>query len=174
LRWLPIASRKNVRSPTGYSIHQRAIHWAIVALCLIQVPTSWAIRRTHLAHPPAEPDPFDLFLHEVHAWSGWLILALALAQLGIRLSLGRPAYPDNGSPLERRASVAAHWTLYGLLVALPLTGTVAMSVTFRVAAIHSLLSWALLAIVSVHVAAALWHHLDRRDDVLRRMLGGAR
>lgn len=83
--------QQDARSRTGYSIQQRAMHWAVLALCLVQIPTSWAIRRTHLAHPPAQPDPFDLFLHEVHAWSGWLILALALGQLGLRLVLRRPA-----------------------------------------------------------------------------------
>lgn len=168
------AERQDARSRAGYSIQQRAMHWTVLTLCLVQVPTSWAIRRTHLAHPSAEPDPFDLFLHEVHAWSGWLILALALGQLGIRLVLGRPAHPDNRSDLERRAALAAHWALYGLLIALPVTGTVAMYVSFRVAPVHSLLSWALLVLVSMHVTAALWHHFYRRDDVLRRMIGGAR
>jgi len=172
LRWPPAADRQNARSRTGYSIHQRAMHWAVLALCLVQIPTSWAIRRTHLAHPTAEPDPFDLFLHEVHAWSSWFILLLALAQLGLRLVLGRPAYPDNRSDLERRVALAAHWALYGLLIALPVTGTVAMYVSFRVAPIHSLLSWALFVVVSIHAAAALWHHFYRRDDVLQRMIGG--
>ncbi|WP_256379783.1 cytochrome b [Chelativorans sp. ZYF759] len=174
MRWLPDAARQHARFRAGYSVHQRAMHWTILLLCLIQVPTSWAIRRTHLAHPAAEPEPFDLFLHEVHAWSGWLILALALGQLTLRLVFGRPTSHDDGSPLVRWGSVAAHWTLYGLLIALPITGTVAMYVTFRVAPIHSLLSWALLVIVLIHVAAALWHHFYRRDDVLRRMIGGVR
>ncbi|MBA4208223.1 MAG: hypothetical protein C0454_01690 [Parvibaculum sp.] len=150
------------------------MHWAVLVLCLIQVPTSWAIGRTHLAHPATEPDPFDLFLHDVHAWSGWLILLLAFGQLGLRLVLGRPAHPENSSWLELQASTAAHWALYSLLIALPVTGTIAMYVTFRIAPVHSLLSWMLLVLVVIHVAAALWHHFYRRDDVLRRMIGRVR
>gem|GEM_PF-3616661 len=46
-----------------------------------------------------------------------------------------------------------------------------MYLTFRVAPIHRILSWMLLIVALAHVAAALWHHLYRRDEVLRRMLG---
>lgn len=34
---------------------------------------------------------------------------------------------------------------------------------------HLCAAWCLLALVVVHVAAALWHHYGRRDDVLRSM-----
>ncbi len=60
----------------------------------------------------------------------------------------------------------------GLLIALPVTGTIAMYLTFRVAPLHRYLSWLLLALVLIHIVAALWHHLYRRDDVLRRMIKG--
>jgi cytochrome b561 len=63
--------------------------------------------------------------------------------------------------------------LYGLIIALPVTGTAAMYLSFRFAPLHSLLSWALLAVALAHVAAALWHHIYRRDDVLLRMIGRA-
>jgi cytochrome b561 len=58
------------------------------------------------------------------------------------------------------------------LIALPVTGTIAMYLTFRVAPLHRYLSWLLLALVLIHIVAALWHHLYRRDDVLRRMIKG--
>ena len=35
---------------------------------------------------------------------------------------------------------------------------------------HELLGWVLLALVAVHVLAALKHHFVARNDVLRRML----
>jgi cytochrome b561 len=36
--------------------------------------------------------------------------------------------------------------------------------------VHHFLAWTLLALVSIHVLAALYHHVLLRDDVLRRML----
>lgn len=38
--------------------------------------------------------------------------------------------------------------------------------------IHGYAMWTSLAIVGRHVAAALYHHFVRHDDVLRRMLYG--
>jgi cytochrome b561 len=40
--------------------------------------------------------------------------------------------------------------------------------------VHALGAWFLAALLAVHVAAALRHHLLLRDDVLRRMLPGRR
>ena len=37
-------------------------------------------------------------------------------------------------------------------------------------ALHLALGLALIALVGLHVAAALHHHFGRRDDTLRRML----
>jgi len=36
--------------------------------------------------------------------------------------------------------------------------------------IHSLIGWCLLALIALHVVAALYHRLIRRDQVLQRML----
>ena len=38
---------------------------------------------------------------------------------------------------------------------------------------HEWLAYALVAVVAVHAAAALYHHFVRRDTVLRRTLSGA-
>jgi cytochrome b561 len=44
----------------------------------------------------------------------------------------------------------------------------------RAAALHGLFGWVMLALVLLHVGAALRHHLLLRDGVLARMLPGAR
>ncbi|MFD2029265.1 cytochrome b/b6 domain-containing protein [Ancylobacter dichloromethanicus] len=80
-------------------------------------------------------------------------------------------------PRRSRVGGAAisHALLYGLLFALPITGTAAMYVdSAAFAPIHRVLTWSLLAVVVVHVSAALRHHLIRRDEVLRRMITGVR
>lgn len=163
------------RPAPGYSLVQRLLHWGVVLLCLAQIPTSWAIARTHMTHAFMQPAPFDLFLHRVHAWSGWLILAFAVARIGLRYLHGVPPLPAASSRITRWGSAVSHALLYGLLFALPITGTAAMyvnSATF--APIHRLLTWSLLAVAVVHAGAALWHHFVRRDEVLRRMVVGLR
>lgn len=155
-----------------FNVDQRAIHWAVLLLCIVQVPTAWAIQRTHMAHGFLKPAPVDLLLHQVHAWSGWPILLMALLQLAMRLVRGKNLPLEGNSRLEARVAAATHVALCSLLVALPVTGTIAMYLSFRIATFHRLLSWLLLALVLVHIFAALWHHLYRRDDVLRRMIKG--
>ncbi|MFH1554215.1 MAG: hypothetical protein DI549_01785 [Ancylobacter novellus] len=163
------------RSASGYSVLQRVLHWGVVLLCLAQVPTSWAIARTHMTHAFMQPAPFDLFLHRVHAWSGWLILAFAVTRIGLRYLHGVPSLPAASSQITRWGAAVSHALLYGLLFALPITGTGAMYVNSAAfAPIHRLLTWSLLTIAVVHAVAALWHHLVRRDEVLRRMIVGIR
>lgn len=60
------------------------------------------------------------------------------------------------------------WPHVGLIHALP-AGTRKL-VDARVGVTHVWLAWTLLALVGLHVAAALKHHLFDRDDVLARML----
>ncbi|WP_173043008.1 cytochrome b/b6 domain-containing protein [Bosea sp. ANAM02] len=158
-----------VSSGKSFGAYQRWIHWSVPVLCIAQVPTSWAIQRTHLAHGFTRPNPFDLLLHQVHAWTGWLITGLALVLIALRYIHGRPSL-EGLSPLERWTATGVHVALYGLLLLLPFTGTVAMYLSFRAAPLHRLLSWTLLVLALVHVAGALWHHFHRRDDILRRML----
>lgn len=162
-----------VSSGKSFGAYQRWIHWSVPLLCIAQVPTSWAIQRTHMAHGFTKPAPFDLFLHQVHAWMGWLIMGLALLQIALRYIYGRPSL-EGLSPLERRAATGVHVALYGLLLLLPFTGTVAMYLSFRGAPVHRWLSWALLTLALIHVAGALWHHFYRRDDILCRMMTGQR
>lgn len=96
-------------------------------------------------------------------------MGLALLQIALRYIYGRPSLEEL-SPAERWAARGVHVALYGLLLLLPFTGTVAMYLSFRAAPLHRLLSWTLLALALIHVAGALWHHFYRRDDILRRML----
>lgn len=160
--------------PDGFLLAHRIMHWTVLVLCLLQVPTAWAIQRTHIAHLLMKPRSIDLFLHQVHAWSGWFILGLVLAQLVLRFTYGSPAPVPGLSPFERMTAAVMHAALYAVLIALPVTGTIAMYLTFRIAPVHSLLSWTLLVLVLLHAAAALWHHFWRRDDVLLRMIRKAR
>ncbi|HEX7218950.1 MAG TPA: cytochrome b/b6 domain-containing protein [Burkholderiales bacterium] len=133
--------------------------------------------------------------YETHAAAGYLFIALTLARLAWRWTHAVPPQPPGASRWEVIAAHAGHWGLYGLMLASALSGW-ALAGTFKrpldslfgwftVPGIvpagsawrhemfeeaHELLAWALALLVLAHVAAALYHWLWRKDDVMQRML----
>ncbi|MEJ1964272.1 MAG: cytochrome b [Gammaproteobacteria bacterium] len=161
------------------------LHWVIVILIITQFvlgyKAHWATGLAKLA--PVVP----------HKSIGITILGLAVLRLVWRLMNPTPVLPAGLKPWERAAAHVTHYGLYVLLFAMPLIGWIASSArSFPVSwfglaqlpdlvgsnrplydtlmGFHYWLSWVLVAIVALHVAAALKHHLFLRDDVLRRML----
>jgi cytochrome b561 len=94
--------------------------------------------------------------------------------------------------LERLLGASAHGLLYLLLLALPLTGVMILiaagnpvsllgfslpvspegtkEAAKSVKKIHELFGNAMIAMIVVHLAAALWHQFARRDGLMLRML----
>lgn len=150
---------------------QKALHWLVVILCAAQVSTSWAIVRTHVAHAAGgHPDPIDMLLHQVHAWTGWTIFGLVAGRMLLRFYKGAPPLPSGLPRWSVIASGISHSALYAVLLALPLTGTLAMYVSGWFAPVHQLLTRLLLALMVAHVGAAFWHLLYRKDRVVQAML----
>jgi cytochrome b561 len=109
-----------------------------------------------------------------------------------------PVQPEGTPAWQRRAAWISHRLLYALTFATLIVGWL-MSGTFKqplepkvlgvipvpqlleagspsrklLGEMHEWLAFALVAVVAVHAAAALYHHFVRRDTVLRRMLSGA-
>ena len=168
---------RSVRSFTApatdaYSAAQKVLHWAIAALCLAQVPTSWAIQRTYMGQAFMRPSETDILLRAVHAWAGWTILALVAARLILRIQRNGPGLPPSLRAIYRYGAAASHASLYALLVALAVTGTLTMYVSGAIGPVHSVLAWTLLVVVCLHVAAAVWHQFVLCDGALRRILPG--
>ncbi|MFN8830623.1 MAG: cytochrome b [Labrys sp. (in: a-proteobacteria)] len=128
---------------------------------------------------------------QTHKSLGVLALALFVLRLPIRWTAIAPA--GLGDAIRDKAAAVAHLLLYGLLLAVPLSGwamasTSPLPVPTRVFglftlppiaapdfalyqtfhALHQSLAWALGALVLVHVAGALTHGA-RTGMVLRRM-----
>jgi cytochrome b561 len=131
-------------------------------------------------------------LYAVHKSFGILILGLAVLRLLWRLRVRRP--PEVAMPAwQSRAAAATALALYALMFLIPLSGwlfnsaagfplrwfglvnlphLVAASATLKPIArdLHETLAWTLIALVAVHAAAALKHHLIDRDRTLYAML----
>ena len=139
---------------------------------------------------PLSPAKFQLMSY--HKWAGMTVLLLAFIRIALRLAHGAPALPAAMSAPARLAAHAGHLALYGLMLAIPLSGWLMSSaygfpiVLFgvlplpdliaanpdlaeRLKHLHELLTQLLLITVVLHVAAALKHQFIDRDGLLQRM-----
>ena len=164
----------------------KALHWLIAVLILVM---AWL--GLTMGDLPNGPD--KIATYALHKSLGLSILALVALRLLWRLYAGAPA-PLAGTPRwQERIAALTHLALYALLLAMPLSGWLLNSAAgfplqwfglFNLPAlagrdealhalagqVHELLFWALAALVVLHAAAALHHHLFLRDATLARML----
>lgn len=163
-----------------------ALHW--IAAVLIIGNLLWGLYMVGLPLSPAK-----LKYYSWHKWTGVTIFLLAAFRLLWRLRHGAPALPAHMQPWERNAAHASHVLLYVLFFAGPLTGwlhssaagfqTVYLGIlpipdllaknkelahTLEFA--HRWIGYSLGALVAIHAAAAIKHHLMDGDDVLVRMM----
>jgi cytochrome b561 len=166
------------------------LHWIIAALLIANLAVGFF-------HESFDR-PLRAALMGFHKSTGITILALSLARLAWRLSHRPPGYDPAMNPWERSLARIIHWLFYGLLIAMPLTGWLLTSTgkrpvglwygLFDIARLpaatdthdlwqegHELLGYAMLALLLLHVAGALKHHLEGHRHMIRRMtLGSAR
>ena len=173
----------NTTSQWG-AIHQ-AFHWTIGILVISQLVVGFWFAGID-PKDPARGEAFAL-----HASLGLTLLLLMLARLGWRLSNPVPALPDTLSPGQKRLAHATHWLFYILVIGMPLGAYVAVSARGRpvpfwglelpgivgknealadfVIGVHEAGAFVLVALIALHVAAALRHEFMLKDNTLRRM-----
>jgi len=132
-------------------------------------------------------------LLKTHKSLGLLVLFLVALRFFWNRRQARPPLPAEMPRSQVIASKASHFTLYLLMLVVPLLGWMA-SMTYGgrtfffglfempvwlpknidwanvLQPAHIWMAWGLLAIVGVHLLAALWHHFIRRDATLVQML----
>ncbi|QGP79800.1 cytochrome b [Sphingobium sp. CAP-1] len=169
---------------TRYTSVARALHWIIAILIIGNLAFGFA----HDALPK------DWAVMPVHKSIGLTVLALTLLRLLWRLTHPAPPLPAAMPLWEKGAAHATHILFYALMLILPLSGWIMSSAgtrplnwfflfdvpKFAVAkddaivglsrGAHELLPWLWVALIALHVGAALRHHFMLKDDVLRRML----
>jgi cytochrome b561 len=171
----------------GYTRTAIALHWIVAALILFNLAFGLYIVEVL----PLSPQKLKLFSY--HKWIGVTVFLLAAARVLWRVFHPAPALPAAMKPWEIRAAHASHALLYVLFFAAPLSGWLFSSAAgFQTVylgvlpipdllgknreladvlkVMHHWINYALAALVVLHAAAALKHHLIDRDDVLGRML----
>lgn len=165
----------------------RLLHWTVALLVVAAVAAVWSHELF------SRDNPLRATLMQSHFALGLLIGVLTLVRLGARLYGTAPAHAM--PQLVARFARLGHAGLYVLLLALPLAGYLACSGDGRpldlfgavqlpplalgadladaMEEVHETLAYALISLVTLHTAAALYHLLVLRDQVLQSMLGRA-
>jgi cytochrome b561 len=167
-----------------YSTTAIVLHWTIAVLILGLLGVgNWM---TSL-----DVSPTKIQVYTWHKWIGITVLMLVLVRIGWRLTHAPPPLPVSLPRWQLLASRASHAALYGLMLAMPITGWLQNSAAgfpltwfgwFKVPALmsrdksafefwqgtHEWLAWCLVALIAVHVAAAIKHAMAR-DGVFSRI-----
>jgi cytochrome b561 len=175
---------------TRYSGVAILLHWllALVIVCIFAVGF-------YMSDLPISP--LKLKLYNYHKWAGICFLALTTFRIVWRLTHRPPALPASielAMPSwQSKAYHATHYALYALFFAVPLLGWAYSSaagfpvVLFGVLPlpdfmavdkefaksikeVHSIAAYSLIALASLHIAAAIKHHFFDKDGLISRML----
>ena len=174
---------------THFSPLARILHWTmaplIIAMLFIGVGMVATVSHAH-----------DTLI-AIHKPLGIALLLLVIVRASVRIKRGSPPLPGDMPASQRIAAKASHWVLYALMAAMPLIGWAMLSAAgypitlygplhlppiaphdneffALLRALHSWLAFALFATVLLHLAAALFHALIRRDGVFSSMARGGR
>ena len=171
-----------------YAPPARWIHWIVAVLVLVVIPAGLVMVR--LPSGAAQNQLFDL-----HRSIGILILALAIARVLVRVLTRPPGRPESMPAGMWAMADGVHSALYALIFVMPLLGWLAssaygapvyffglvelpalvgkneaLSETFG--DVHGWLGYLMTVLVLMHIGAALFHGIIKRDGVLSRMLPG--
>ncbi len=165
-----------------YHAVARYLHWIIAALIVLQFILA------NLAENAATP-PAELAILANHKSVGITIFLLAILRLVWRMWQGVPR-PLPMPEWQFVASRISHWSMYALIMLLPVTGWLTSSASAhsvswfelvplpdlvapnpkleeKLADIHGIHAKLLFAIVTIHIAAALRHALKREGALAR-------
>lgn len=176
--------------PHRWGLVARALHWTAAALVVTMLVLGWASEWE-------EQRDRSFMLIRTHFQFGVVLFGLMILRLLWRLARAAPAPPSAEPPWRAHTAATVHAALYLLLLTMPVSGYIIwihmkapMDVfglfdlprlftppvedeTLRAGAwyVHYFSGWILVALIGLHISAALWHEFVARNRILRRMLG---
>ena len=167
-----------------YATPARLLHWVLAILFIGMVALGWYMM--DIEHSPGSDWYFNL-----HKSTGLLVFGLVILRAVWRLTHQPAPLPRTIPSWQIIASIISHWTLYGLMFALPLIGAIGAAfsksgliffgsplprfvtpdhdVAEVFFSIHSFAAWILVILVCVHILGVLKHLLIDKDGVFQRM-----
>ena len=169
--------------PARYPRRLAILHWLIAAMVIGAL-----VAGTFILVPQANDTPGKIISLRLHMSLGVAILVLMGWRLAVRLRGPLPPHAEAGHPALDLLARAAHGALYLLVFGMSLSG-IALALMagipgvvfggqgvlpadfdgYAPRAAHGLMASLLMAVIALHVAGAMYHHLVRRDGLLARM-----
>ncbi len=162
---------------------QRALHW-VMAICILAMLFVGVGMVSTIK-------PEYLTLVSIHKPLGIVILVLAVLRLIVRWRYGAPPLPSDMPEPMKLAARLSHVVFYLLMIAMPLIGWAMLSAADYPVVVagmqlptilppnpelhsmlwnaHRLLAFCFFALILLHLAAAMFHALIRRDGVFDAM-----
>lgn len=175
-----------------YTRAARVFHWVTVAFVAVLAPLGLAMhyRGTQLNIWDGTTNA----MYSLHKLLGFTLLLIVVARVVYRFKHGRPDDEKNLETWQQMASYVVHSALYVMLLVVPILGWVGVqrfpaldvfglfnlprflkpneAAAARAFWLHSWAAYLLLALIALHISAALFHHFVRQDGVLKRMWPG--
>jgi cytochrome b561 len=169
--------------PRPYTPLTRVLHWVTAALVFSALFIGFVMVNSVTEYAG---------LVTIHKTLGATVLVVVLVRLVNRLTHRGPALPPTVGALERKLIVLSEVSLYALLLIQPLLGWAMVSAEGgpvvvlgflrlpRIAPFdaelfwllrqaHSVVAYALMAVIAAHVSAAVLHSVALRDGMIDRM-----
>lgn len=178
----------------AYGVVAQLLHWVTAALILSLIPLG-----LYMSGLPATTAPEvaqKSWLYSLHKTLGVSVLLVSLIRIGWAIVQPRPQLLNADRSLESMAAHTVHWTLYGTIILMPLTGWLYHSATEGFAPIwwpfgqdlplvpkppwlaelaqtaHFFTAILLILSLCLHMGGAIKHAVLDRDATLRRMIPG--
>lgn len=181
-----------------YDRTARWLHWTIAILIIFMLVGGLLMEKI-----PRDQTSLRITVYGWHKTFGIIILVLSIFRLLWRLGHKPPALPAAMKTWERLAAKGTHIGFYGFMILMPLIGWGITSTSRYPSKIfqtiplpslpglgdlgekrsdihklfenaHEKLAYLAIALIILHVGAALKHHYKDKDDVLTRMLPSLR
>ncbi len=175
----------------GYGWPAVSLHWLMLAL----IAAAYASMELKEVFPKGSAGREAMATW--HYMLGLSVFFLVWLRLAVRLAGSTPQVIPSLPAWQARVATWVHWTLYALMLALPLIGWITLGAKGSVIPffgaqlpalvaenrerakwlkeIHETLASAGYFVIGLHAAAALFHHYVKQDNTLRLMgIGGAK
>jgi cytochrome b561 len=181
----PIVDDPRGRKLSRYSLLSIVLHWSIATLIFVQIGLGWYMNEVLPDHSPAQDRVQDL-----HVSVGLTTLLLVFVRVFTRLAVPVPELPRGFATWESNLARAVHILFYALMLALPLSGWLLVTVRHEPIALWGLhwpalpgldsvsgaaqrsfgraakhfhiftLIWIALVMIALHLAGAIKHQFD--------------
>ena len=126
----------------SWSSVAKTLHWLIFFMVLVEVPAGFLMTNLYpFGLKYQDVTPLAHLLAQIHHTNGFLLLGVMLARLAWRWTHPAPSLPQDLATLQRRGARGVQALLYVVLLSLPVTGWMALSVLADSAAFGKTQIW---------------------------------